>query len=107
METTKIRTTGVNKKDVNGNSKLSADKKITPGNFRDKINEMIHNPGAADKLKAVEKIAENTVKLGFEKAVAHFENPAMYPLPAEGRNLETAVFNLLNALPKKKRNKHS
>jgi hypothetical protein len=105
METTKIRTTGVNKKDVNGNSKLSADKKITPGNFRDKINEMIHNSDAADKLKAVEKIAENTVKLGFEKAVAHFENPAMYPLPAEGRNLETAVFNLLNALPKKKRNK--
>ena len=55
METTKIRTTGVNKKDVNGNSKLSADKKITPGNFRDKINEMIHNSGAAEKLKAVEK----------------------------------------------------
>lgn len=105
MEITKIRTTGLNKKDVNGNSKLSADKKITPGNFRDKLNEMIHNSGAADKFKAVEKIAENTVKLGFEKAVAHFENPAMYPLPGDGRNLETAVFNLLNALPKKKRNK--
>ncbi len=105
METTNIKNRNIGNIKSSAKSGISADKKIVNGSFRDKINEMINNSGAADKLKAVEKIAENTVKLGFEKAVAHFENPAMYPLPGEGRNLETAVFNLLNALPKKKRNK--
>lgn len=105
MDTTNIKNRNIGKIKSSAKSGIIADKKIVNGSFRDKLNEMIHNSGAADKLKAVEKIAENTVKLGFEKAVAHFENPAMYPLPAESRNLETAVFNLLNALPKKKRNK--
>jgi hypothetical protein len=105
MENTIIKQKRVKNSNGIDKTKISADKKIVNSSFRDKLNEMIHNSGAADKLKAVEKIAENTVKLGFEKAVAHFENPAMYPLPAEGRNLETAVFELLNALPKKKRNK--
>lgn len=105
MDTTNIKNRNIGNIKSSAKSGISADKKIVNGSFRDKINEMIHNSGAADKLKAVEKIAENTVKLGFEKAVAHFENPAMYPLPAEGKNLENAVFDLLNALPKKKRNK--
>lgn len=105
MDTTNIKNRNIGNIKSSAKSGISADKKIVNGSFGDKINEMIHNSGAADKLKAVEKIAENTVKLGFEKAVAHFENPAMYPLPAESRNLENAVYSLLNALPKKKRNK--
>ncbi len=105
MDTTNIKNRNIGNIKSSAKSGISADKKIVNGSFRDKLNEMVHNSGAADKLKAVEKIAENTVKLGFEKAVAHFENPAMYPLPADGKNLENAVFDLLNALPKKKRNK--
>ncbi|NOS85939.1 MAG: hypothetical protein HOP31_12415 [Ignavibacteria bacterium] len=105
MQTTKIRSNSVKNTEGKDKSKLPADKRIVNGNFREKLSEMINNSGTAEKLKAVEKISENTVKLGFEKAVAHFENPGFYPLPSEGRNLENAVFNLLNALPKKKRNK--
>ena len=89
---------GINK------TKISADKKFGNTNLRDKLNDMLQKT-AADKIKAVEKIAENTVKLGFEKAVAHFENPGMYPLPQGEKNLESAVYDLLTVLPKKKRNK--
>jgi len=104
MENTIIKQKGFkNSKGIN-RTKISADKKISNGNFRDKLNEKLLKT-AADKLKAVEKIAENTVKLGFEKAVAHFENPAMYPLPQGEKNLESAVYDLLTVLPKKKRNK--
>jgi hypothetical protein len=105
MQTTKIRSNSLKNTDRKNKSKLSADKKIAGGNFRDKLNEMIQNSGSAEKLKAVEKIAGDTVKLGFEKAVAHFENPAMYPLPQGDKNLERAVYELLSVLPKKKRNK--
>lgn len=105
MENTIIKQKRI--KNSNGINKTGvlADTKITNGSFREKLNEMIHSSGAAEKLKAVEKIAENTVKLGFEKAVAHFENPAIYPLPQESKTLERAVYELLSALPKKKRNR--
>jgi len=104
MENTTIKQKGFKNSNGTNRTKVSADKKIGTGNFRDKLNDMLQKT-TADKLKAVEKIAENTVKLGFEKAVAHFENPAMYPLPQGEKNLESAVYDLLTVLPKKKRNK--
>ncbi len=105
MDTTKIKRNQHLSTSSIKNNMLDSDKININESLRDKLNKMIRNTGTAEKLKTAEKIAENTVKLGFEKAVAHFENPAMYPLPAESRNLETAVFNLLNVMPKKKRNK--
>jgi hypothetical protein len=104
MENTIIKQKGSKKSNGINRIKISTDKKISNENFRDKLNEMLQKT-AADKLKAVERIAENTVKLGFEKAVAHFENPAKYPLPQGEKNLESAVYDLLKVLPKKKRNK--
>ena len=104
MENTTIKQNRIKSSNGINRTKVSADKKIGNENFRDKLNEMLQKT-TADKLKAVERIAENTVKLGFEKAVSHFENPGMYPLPQGEKNLESAVYDLLTVLPKKKRNK--
>jgi len=105
MDTKNIKKRNIGNVKGSIKSGITADNKIVNGSIREKLNELINRSGEAEKLKAVQKIAEDTVKLGFEKAVAHFENPGMYPLPQEGKNLESAVFDLLNALPKKKRNK--
>jgi len=105
LDTTKIKNKNIGNIKDSVKTGITVDKNKLNGNFMDKLNEMLHKSSAAEKLKAVEKIAENTVKLGFEKAVAHFENPAIYPLPQGEKNLESAVFDLLNVLPKKKRNK--
>lgn len=47
----------------------------------------------------------NTAQLAFEKAVAHIENPSVYPLPADNKSVECAFCNLLESLPKSKKNK--
>ncbi|MEO8513477.1 MAG: hypothetical protein ABI543_07960 [Ignavibacteria bacterium] len=57
------------------------------------------------KIKLVKERAENTVQLGFEKAVAHLENPGMYPLPSGDKTVERAFYNLLISLPELKQNK--
>ena len=105
MDTTKIKNKNIGNFKASVKNGITVDKNKLNGNFMDRLNDMLHKSSAADKLKAVEKIAGNTVKLGFEKAVAHFENPALYPLPQGEKNLESAVFDLLSVLPKKKRNK--
>lgn len=58
-----------------------------------------------NKLNFVKERAENTVWLGFEKAVAHYENPSMYPLPSESNTVERAFHDLLTVLPNSKRKK--
>jgi len=105
LDTTKIKNKNIGNFKASVKNGITVDKNKLNGNFMDRLNDMLHKSSAADKLKAVEKIAGNTVKLGFEKAVAHFENPALYPLPQGEKNLESAVFDLLSVLPKKKRNK--
>ena len=52
-------------------------------NIGDKLAEIFKNPVAAAKLKEIEKISGNTVMIGFEKAVAHFENPVSTRFPQE------------------------
>lgn len=105
MDTTKIKNKNIGNFKASVKSGITVDKNKLNGKFMYRLNDMLHKSSAADKLKAVEKIAGNTVKLGFEKAVAHFENPALYPLPQGEKNLESAVFDLLSVLSKKKRNK--
>lgn len=52
------------------------------------------------KIAAAAKIAENAVNLAFEKAVAHIDDPAKYPLPSDRKSVERAFFNFLQTLSK-------
>lgn len=57
------------------------------------------------KLNLARDRAQNAVLLSVEKAVAHFENPSMYPLPPGGENIERVFYDVLNLLPKNRRKK--
>ncbi|MBK9155806.1 MAG: hypothetical protein IPM25_16630 [Chloracidobacterium sp.] len=52
------------------------------------------------KLAAATAIAGNAVNLAFEKAVAHINDPAKYPLPTSGKSVERAFFDFLQTLSK-------
>ncbi|MGD9590013.1 MAG: hypothetical protein AB7Q37_18005 [Pyrinomonadaceae bacterium] len=52
------------------------------------------------KLAAATAIAGNAVNLAFEKAVAHINDPAKYPLPSGGKSVERAFFDFLQTLSK-------
>ncbi len=71
-----------------------------------KIMDKLFNRTELDKkIKLARERAGNAVWLGFEKAVAHFENPSVFPLPADNKSVERAFFNFMNTLSKSKRNK--
>lgn len=57
------------------------------------------------KIRLAHKRTQNTIQLGFEKAVAHYESPSLYPLPADNNTVEKAFYDLINILPNGKRNK--
>jgi uncharacterized membrane protein YphA (DoxX/SURF4 family) len=83
---------------TNGNSKLkSKEHKLT--------NRLFNQTEFDKKIWLARERAENTVQLGFEKAVAHLENPSLYPLPTNNKSVERALYNILVLLPKTKRNK--
>lgn len=57
------------------------------------------------KIQLAQERATNVINLAFEKAVAHRENPSKYPLPTGNKSVERAFHELLEAMPKIKRNK--
>ncbi len=57
------------------------------------------------KVELLKARIQNAITLGFEKAVAHRENPSAYPLPAGGKSVERAFHRLLESLPNGKRKK--
>ncbi|MBL7729195.1 MAG: hypothetical protein JNM68_15980, partial [Dinghuibacter sp.] len=57
------------------------------------------------KIKALKQKLEHTISLAVEKAVGHMQNPAAYPMPANPKTLERAIFNLVSDLPARKRKK--
>jgi len=103
----KTKTIKTNMVTSNGNGAgLNGDLKSA---FGKRVSDALHNlPLRADakhKLGLVMQRAANTVNIGFEKAVAHMENPSAYPLPAGNDNVEKAFYDLLMALPALKRKK--
>ncbi len=79
------------------------------GKIGKKVNEALKEiPARAElnnKIKLAKERAQNTIQLGFEKAVAHFENPSLYPLPTDSKSVERAFYNFMVSLPNTKRNK--
>ncbi|HMQ04067.1 MAG TPA: hypothetical protein PKD26_09140 [Pyrinomonadaceae bacterium] len=57
------------------------------------------------KIVLVREWVQNAVRVSFEKAVAHYENPSMYPLPAGSDSVEKAFYDLLSVLSAGKRRK--
>lgn len=57
------------------------------------------------KIKLLRNRLQHTVQLASQKAAAHLENPSKYPLPAGNDSLEHAITSLVNALPKRRRDK--
>jgi hypothetical protein len=57
------------------------------------------------KLSLLEQRVKNMVALSFEKTVAHYENPSDFPLSTDIKSVERAFYNLLQELPRVKRNK--
>ncbi|NOT48514.1 MAG: hypothetical protein HOP17_12285 [Acidobacteria bacterium] len=57
------------------------------------------------KLELANERVRNAIDLAFEKAVAHRENPAVYPLPAGAKSVERAFHDLLSAMPNNQRKK--
>lgn len=57
------------------------------------------------KLELANERVRNAIDLAFEKAVAHRENPAAYPLPAGAKSVERAFNDLLSAMPNNQRKK--
>ncbi len=101
------------------NTKQTVTKKVTPkkppssinGNGNSiNVNQILknrfsHRPELENKIKLLGERAENTVMLGFEKAVANIENPSMYPMPTDPKTVERAFHKFLMGIPNSKRNK--
>lgn len=107
MKTKTLKTDSVKATHSNGSSKgASGDLNVKPGKkFINPLHNLPLKPEAKRKLELIQTRAANAVKIGLEKAVAHMENPALYPLPAGSDNVERAFYDLLMALPSIKRNK--
>ncbi len=58
-----------------------------------------------EKITLLKKRLGNTVQLSFEKVASHHEDPSKYPLSTDNKTIERAFHNLLEALPRLKRNK--
>lgn len=57
------------------------------------------------KLGLLKERLKNIVRLSFEKTVVHHEDPAKYPLSTDSNSIERAFYNVLEALPRMKRNR--
>lgn len=57
------------------------------------------------KIKYLQQRITDTFSLSVEKAAAHLKDPAKNPLPAGKDNLEFAIVDFLNVLPKRRRDK--
>lgn len=90
--------TGNDSKNENGGSKLK-------GKGKQILDKLFNRTELDKKIKLVKVRVENTVQLGFEKAVAHYENPSMYPLPNNSKSVEKAFYSFIQTLPNSKRNK--
>lgn len=59
----------------------------------------------SEKREKIHLRMRNMVQIAFEKAVAHYENPQMYPLPADSKSVERCFYDLMSTLSKSKKNK--
>lgn len=57
------------------------------------------------KIDGIRSRFNDMINISIEKAAAHFEDPSAYPLSADNRTIERAFYNLLEALPRIRRNK--
>lgn len=76
-----------------------------PGNSTQSANNGIANESVNNKISMIQDRLKNAVQLSFEKAVAHHENPSMYPLSTDNKTIERAFYNLIESLPHLKRNR--
>lgn len=60
---------------------------------------------AQPKIKHLEKRIKDTIEISLERTVAHFKNPGAYPLPADSKSVERAMYDLMKLLPDRKRKK--
>lgn len=58
-----------------------------------------------EKIKVISKRLDDMVMISIEKAAAHFEDPSAYPITTDNKSIERAFYNLLEALPRLKRNR--
>ena len=107
MKTKTLKTDTVKATHTNGSSNGAyIDLNLKPGKkFINPLHRFPLKPEAKRKFELIQQRAVNTIKIGLEKAVAHMENPAMYPLPSGSDNVERAFYDLLMALPALKRKK--
>jgi hypothetical protein len=57
------------------------------------------------KTKFLANRFEKTVSIALEKVAGHLRDPQEYPLPADANSVERTVYNLLLAVPERKRDK--
>jgi hypothetical protein len=60
---------------------------------------------AQPKIKHLEKRIKDTIEISLERTVAHFKNPGAYPLPADPKSVERAMYDLMKLLPGRKKKK--
>lgn len=57
------------------------------------------------KLQYLKSRFEKTISLAIEKTAAHLKDPAHYPMPANNKNIESALLDFVKELPKKRQDK--
>jgi hypothetical protein len=62
-------------------------------------------PKSLPKVNFLRQRISNTIQLSLEKAAAHLNAPAKYPLPAGKESLEYAIADLVKDLPKRRQDK--
>jgi hypothetical protein len=60
---------------------------------------------AEPKIKHLEKRVKDTIEISMERVAAHFKDVAKYPLPADPKSVERAMYDLMKLLPGRKQKK--
>ncbi len=89
----------LHKNESNGSEVLEAEKPVR------KTSGLNSTYNTEKKIEKLNERMKNMVQISFEKAVAHYEAPQTYPLPAGNRSIEYCFYDLISSLPKSKRNK--
>lgn len=74
--------------------------------LHDARKDAISNGNELDKkIDGIRSRFNDMIQISIEKAAAHFEDPAAYPLSTDNKTIERAFYNLLEALPRIRRNR--